>query len=119
MIRPRVQSYMGIGVGLLRATGAGESSAGLARGSGIDNTPRRRGAARGWAKWLSQVAIADSGERACGDAGACAWAWTDAQANTRKTAKNATALNAATCIVFPPCAAMPVAAQVTPKAGQK
>lgn len=87
-----IQSYIGIGVGLLRATGAGVSSAGLDRGSGIDDVARRCGGARGWAKWFNQVAIADSGDRASGDAEPCAWA--DAQANGRKITQNAAALDA-------------------------
>jgi hypothetical protein len=81
-------------VGLLRATGAGVSSAGLGRGSGIDDVARRCGGVRGWAKWFNQVAIADSGDRASGDAAPCAWA--DAHANGRKITQNAAAFDTVT-----------------------
>jgi hypothetical protein len=96
------QSYIGTGAGLFNAAGAGASSAGLGRGSGVDDAARRCCGTRGWPKWSNHVASAESGDCASGAAADCAWAWAGAPANSRQIRWNATVRNAVTCIVFPP-----------------
>ena len=87
------QSFIKTGASFFGETGAGPSSAGRGRGSGVDDGVWRCGGAPVSPKWFNQVAIADSGDGASGGAAGVARAWAEAKASSKKDRENAALFN--------------------------
>ena len=93
------QSFIKTGASFFGETGAGPSSAGRGRGSGVDDGLPRCGGVPASPKWFNQVAIAESGDGASGGAAGVAWAWAGAKTNSKKDRENAAVFNAVIRII--------------------